>query len=243
AFDGRVAWLQLHPGDNDPRQLGRYLLHVIDAQLAHGCARSLLLAEQGGEVFDTLLTHLLAELPAEHDPLLLVLDDFETLNNPEVIAALRFFLRNMPAWLTLLVCSRGLPELGVADLRVKHQLLTVDAPHLAFETDEVEALLNLSLPVTVNREQVERLNRRIGGWPCALQLALQEVQTGRGMDLFLENLQLGHPYVRDYMREQVTGQLGSVTLEFLQATCLLERFNAPLANRLTQGSNARDMLE
>src|SRR5690606_32933180 len=86
AFDGRVAWLQLHPGDNDPRQLGRYLLHVIDAQLAHGCARSLLLAEQGGEVFDTLLTHLLAELPAEHDPLLLVLDDFETLNNPEVIA-------------------------------------------------------------------------------------------------------------------------------------------------------------
>ena len=243
AFEGRVAWLQLHPGDNDPLQLGRYLLHALDAQLEHGCPRSLLLAGQGREAFDTLLTHLLAELPGEHEPLLLVLDDFETLYTAEVIAALRFFLRNMPSWMTLLVCSRGLPELGVADLRVKHQLLTVDAQHLAFETDEVQALLDLGLPVSINREQVERLNRRIGGWPCALQLVLQEVQTGRGMDLFLENLQLGHPYIRDYMREQVVASLGASTLDFLQATCLLDRFNAALADRLTQGSNARGMLE
>ncbi|KRW67483.1 transcriptional regulator [Pseudomonas sp. TTU2014-096BSC] len=243
AFDGRVAWLQLHPGDNDPRQLARYLLHVIDAQLEHGCPRSLLLAEQGAEVFDTLLTHLLAELPVEHEPLLLVLDDFEILSSAEVIGALRFFLRNMPAWMTLLVCSRSLPELGVADLRVKHQLLTVDTPHLAFETEEVQALLDLALPVAINREQVERLNRRIGGWPCALQLAVQEVQTGRGMDLFLENLQLGHPCIRDYMREQVMEPLGAATLDFLQSTCLLERFDASLADRLTQGSNAHGMLE
>lgn len=243
AFPGQVAWLQLHPADNDPRQLARYLLHVLDAQLEQGCPRSLLLAEQGSEAFDVLITHLLAELPVDNEPLLLVLDDFETLANPEVIAVLRFFLRNMPSWLTLLVCSRGLPELGVAELRVKHQLLTVDAAHLAFETDEVEALLKEGLPVTVNREQVERLNRRIGGWPCALQLALQEVQTSRGMDLFLESLQLGHPFVRDYMREQVMRSLGSATVEFLQTTCLLERFNAALANRLTQASNSRDMLE
>ncbi|HLA30180.1 MAG TPA: HTH-type transcriptional regulator MalT [Pseudomonas sp.] len=243
AFVGQVAWLQLHASDNQARQFSRYLLHALDRQLEHGCPLSLLLAEQGGESFETLLTHLLAELPAEHAPLLLVLDEFELLDNREVIAALRFFLRNMPTWMTLLVCSRGLPELGVADLRVKHQLLTLDAQQLAFETDEVQALLELSLPVAINREQVERLNRRIGGWPSALQLVLQEVRTSRGMDLFLENLQLGHPYIRDYLREQVLAELSPATLEFLQSTCLLERFSAPLADHLTQGCNARDMLE
>src|SRR5690606_24690108 len=125
------------------------------------------------------------------------------LHDAELIAGLRFFLRHMPSWMTLLVCSRRLPALGVAELRVKHQLLLLDARQLAFEDDEVQALLELGVPVSINREQVERLNRRIGGWPCALQLALQEVQTSRGMDLFLENLQLGHPDIRDYMREQV----------------------------------------
>src|SRR3990167_9464656 len=82
-----------------------------------------------------------------------------------------------------------------------------------------------------------------GGWRCALQLAQQEVQTGRGMDLFLESLQLGHPYIRDYLREQVLEGLDAPTQEFLQATCLLERFSAALADRLTESCNGREMLE
>ncbi|MBU3059749.1 HTH-type transcriptional regulator MalT [Pseudomonas indica] len=243
AFAGKVAWLQLHASDNDPRQLGRYLVHALDRQLEEGCPRSLLLAEREREPFDSLVTHLLAELPPEHAPLLLVLDEFEALTEREAIRALRFFLRNMPAWLTLLVCSRGLPDLGVAELRVKHQLLALDASQLAFENDEVQAVLAHGLPITVNREQVERLNRRIGGWPSALQLALQEVQTGRGMDLFLDSLQLGHPFIRDYLREQVSDGLDSETLDFLQSTCLLERFNASLADHLTERRNGREMIE
>ncbi|SDH62432.1 LuxR family transcriptional regulator, maltose regulon positive regulatory protein [Pseudomonas benzenivorans] len=243
AFAGAVAWLNLDGNDNSPRQFGRYLLNALHRQLDGGCPLSVARAEQGEEGLDGLLTRALAELPASHSPLLLVLDEFEALHNREVIAALRFFLRNMPDWLTLLVCSRGLPDLGVAELRVKRQLLALDASLLAFEHDEVQSLLELGLPISINREQVERLNRRIGGWPCALQLAQQEVQTGRGMDLFLESLQLGHPYIRDYLREQVLAGLDPLTLEFLQATCLLERFSAALADRLTESCNGREMLE
>ncbi|MEX6502252.1 HTH-type transcriptional regulator MalT [Pseudomonas zhanjiangensis] len=243
AFDGPVAWLNLDASDNGPRQFGRYLLNALDARLEAGCPLGVARAEQGGEGLDGLLTRLLAELPASHPPLLLVLDEFEVLDNREVIQALRFFLRNMPEWLTLLVCSRGLPDLGVAELRIRQQLLALDAAQLAFEHDEVQELLELGLPFGINREQVERLNRRIGGWPCALQLALQEVQTGRGMDLFLESLQLGHPYIRDYLREQVLAGLSEQTLDFLQSTCLLERFSAALADRLTASCNGREMLE
>lgn len=243
AFAGAVAWLNLDGNDNSPRQFGRYLLNALHRQLEGGCPQCVNRAEQGDDGLDGLLTRLLAELPAEHPPLLLVLDEFEALRNREVIAALRFFLRNTPPWLTLLVCSRGLPDLGVAELRVKRQLLALDASHLAFELDEVQALLELGLPIAINREQVERLNRRIGGWPCALQLTLQEVQTGRGMDLFLEALQLGHPYVRDYFREQVLYGLDGATQDFLQSTCLLERFSSALADRLTDSCNGREMLE
>lgn len=243
AFAGAVAWLNLDGSDNDPRQFGRYLINALHRQLEAGCPLSVALAEQGEEGLDGLLTRLLAELPASHPPLLLVLDEFGALHNREPIQALRFFLRNMPDWLTLLVCSRGLPDLGVAELRVKQQLLALDAGQLAFEHDEVQALLELGLPVSINREQVERLNRRIGGWPCALQLAQQEVQTGRGMDLFLESLQLGHPYIRDYLREQVLEGLDAPTQDFLQSTCLLERFSAALADRLTDSCNGREMLE
>ncbi len=242
-FAGPTAWFRLHPGDNDPAQFGRYLAQALDQRVEGGCPIAVALAEQGAPGIEALVTRLLAELPVEHSPLLLVFDEFEVIYNRELIAALRFFLRNMPTWLTLLVCSRTVPDLGVAELRVKHQLLALDARQLAFEDDEVQALLDLGLPVNINREQVERLNRRIGGWPCALQLALQEVQTTRGMDQFLENLQLGHPDIRDYMREQVIEGLPGSLYDFLEATCLLDRFNAALADRLTEGCNGREMLE
>ncbi|MET1079111.1 MAG: HTH-type transcriptional regulator MalT [Pseudomonas sp.] len=243
AFDGAVAWLTLDGNDNLPRQLGRYLLNALHPQLEGGCAQSLARAESSEDALDSVLTRLLAELPASHEPLLLVLDAFEVLHNREAILALRLLLRNLPAWITLLVCSRGLPELGVAEWRVKQQLLALDASLLAFEHDEVQALLAQALPIAINREQVERLNRRIGGWPCALQLAVQEVQTGRGMDLFLDSLQRGHPFVRDYLREQVLEGLSAETLEFLRSTCLLERFSAALADRLTDSGSGRERLE
>ncbi len=243
AFDGRVAWLQLHASDNLALQFGRYLTQALDRQLDAGCPLSAALAEQGQVSLDALFTQLLAELPGEHEAILIVLDEFEVLHERELIAGLRFFLRHMPSWMTLLVCSRRLPELGVAELRVKHQLLLLDARQLAFEDDEVQALLELGVPVNINREQVERLNRRIGGWPCALQLALQEVQTSRGMDLFLENLLLGHPDIRDYMREQVIDGLPQDLRGFLEATCLLDRFDAALADRLTEACHGREMLE
>ncbi|MEC7473143.1 MAG: AAA family ATPase, partial [Pseudomonadota bacterium] len=243
AFDGRIAWFQLHASDNLGLQFGRYLTQALDRQLDAGCPLAVALAEQGRVSLDSLFTQLLAELPGEHEAILIVLDEFEVLHDAELIAGLRFFLRHMPSWMTLLVCSRRLPELGVAELRVKHQLLLLDARQLAFEDDEVQALLELGVPVSINREQVERLNRRIGGWPCALQLALQEVQTSRGMDLFLENLQLGHPDIRDYMREQVIEGLPEDLRGFLEATCLLDRFDAALADRLTEACHGREMLE
>ncbi|MCJ8169263.1 HTH-type transcriptional regulator MalT [Atopomonas sediminilitoris] len=242
-YAGATAWLTLDGSDNDPVQLGRYLVNALHSELSQGCPNTQALAEQGAYSLPALLTHLLAELPPSHEPLLLVLDEFETLHQPEVIEGLRLFLRHMPVWMTLLVCSRGLPDLGVAQLRVKHQLLALDASHLAFEDNEVQALLEGGLSFAVNREQVERLNRRIGGWPCALQLALQEVQTGRGMDVFLDSLQLGHPYIRDYLREQVLSELDAPTEDFLFSTCVLERFSSALADRLTASCNGREMLE
>ncbi|SEK89229.1 LuxR family transcriptional regulator, maltose regulon positive regulatory protein [Atopomonas hussainii] len=242
-YDGATAWLTLDSSDNDAAQLGRYLVNALHNELDGGCPRSQALAEQGAMPLEALLTHLLAELPPSHGPLLLVLDEFECVHNREAIQGLRLFLRHMPVWMTLLVCSRGLPDLGVAELRVKHQLLALDASQLAFEDNEVQALMEDGLNFAVNREQVERLNRRIGGWPCALQLALQEAHSGRAMDIFLDSLQLGHPFIRDYLREQVMAGLDAATQDFLFSTCLLERFSAPLADRLTASCNGRERLE
>src|SRR3546814_4305319 len=86
AFDGRVAWLQLHASDNLALQFGRYLTQALDRQLDAGCPLSAALAEQGQVSTDALFTQLLAELPGEHEAILIVLDEFEVLHERELIA-------------------------------------------------------------------------------------------------------------------------------------------------------------
>ena len=74
AFDGRIAWFQLHASDNLGLQFGRYLTQALDRQLDAGCPLAVALAEQGRVSLDALFTQLLAELPGEHEAILIVLD-------------------------------------------------------------------------------------------------------------------------------------------------------------------------
>ncbi len=45
---------------------------------------------------------------------------------------MRFFLRHQPENMTLVVLSRNLPQLGIANLRVRDQLLEIGSQQLAF---------------------------------------------------------------------------------------------------------------
>ncbi|STT24440.1 transcriptional regulator MalT [Klebsiella pneumoniae] len=67
---------------------------------------------------------------------------------------MRFFLRHQPENMTLVVLSRNLPQLGIANLRVRDQLLEIGSQQLAFTHQEAKQffdcrLTSLSKPTTV----------------------------------------------------------------------------------------------
>jgi LuxR family maltose regulon positive regulatory protein len=58
---------------------------------------------------------------------------------------MRFFLRHQPENLTLVVLSRNLPQLGIANLRVRDQLLEVGSQQLAFTHQEAKQFFDCRL--------------------------------------------------------------------------------------------------
>jgi LuxR family maltose regulon positive regulatory protein len=60
-----------------------------------------------------------------------VIDDYHLISNPVIHDAMRFFLRHQPENMTLVVLSRNLPQLGIANLRVRDQLLEIGSQQLA----------------------------------------------------------------------------------------------------------------
>ncbi|HAI50291.1 MAG TPA: hypothetical protein DCM53_12505, partial [Enterobacteriaceae bacterium] len=58
------------------------------------------------------------------------------ITNPVIHEAMRFFLRHQPENVSLVVLSRNLPQLGIANLRVRDQLLEIGSQQLAFNHQE-----------------------------------------------------------------------------------------------------------
>ncbi|MEN2701442.1 hypothetical protein, partial [Vibrio cholerae] len=84
--------------------------------------------------------------------LYLVIDDYHLITNDAIHEAMRFFLRHQPENLTLILLSRTLPPLGIANLRVRDQLLEMGTQQLAFTHQEAKQFFDCRLAATMDQQ-------------------------------------------------------------------------------------------
>ena len=118
----------------------------------------------------SLFAQLFIELADWQRPLYLVIDDYHLINNPVIHDAMRFFLRHQPENMTLVVLSRNLPQLGIANLRVRDQLLEIGSQQLAFTHQEAKQFFDCRLTSPIEADDSSRLCDDVAGWATALQL-------------------------------------------------------------------------
>ncbi|MFB9887027.1 HTH-type transcriptional regulator MalT [Balneatrix alpica] len=242
--DHPVAWYSLDQSDNDAERFGLYLLSSLHQACGQGLPVTLELAHQRRFAsLEELFTHAFNELAGLRNPVLLVLDDYHLIQAEAIHQSIRFLLKHRPPALTLAIASRTLPPIGIAQLRVHGQLLEIDATTLAFSNEEAQEFFQQRLPYELSREQIQRLNRRVEGWPAALQLAVQSAPTKAGFDAFSEQLSLGNSYIRDFLEEEAFAGLGEELRDFLLCTGLLDRFNASMVSQVSEGRFGQSQLE
>jgi LuxR family maltose regulon positive regulatory protein len=118
----------------------------------------------------SLFSQLFIELAEWHRPLYLVIDDYHLITNPVIHESMRFFLRHQPENLTLVILSRNLPQLGIANLRVRDQLLEVGSQQLSFTHQEAKQFFDCRLKSPIEVAESSRLCDDVAGWATALQL-------------------------------------------------------------------------
>ncbi len=176
-----LGWYSLDESDNQPERFADYLIAALQ-QATHGsCSRSEALANKRQYVnLNALFTQIFNELHAWHQPLWLIIDDYHHITNPVIHEAMRFFLRHQPENVTLVVLSRNLPQLGIANLRVREQLMELSSQQLAFTHQEAQQFFDARLPAPLESEDAGRLCDDVAGWATALQLIALSARQGRG---------------------------------------------------------------
>lgn len=240
ALEQEAAWLRLDPRDNQPERFLSYWQAAINALLKESAPLSPVAAE--AECVEQL-EHWLGELPEQRSPCRLVVDAFEHLTHPDILAGLAHWLRHQPPWLTLTLTSRSRPGLGLASLRLRGELEEIDLSTLAFDSEEAHTLCAEQLSFPPTRVSLERALRRSGGWVMALNWLVERTTTRAGFDALVERLYGGHPDFVAWFDELMAEALPLNERELMLQLGVLERFSPELMARLLEGERLTQRLE
>ena len=246
ADQANLGWYSLDESDNQPERFATYLVAAIQLATRGHCSKSEAISQKHQYAsLSALFAQLFIELSEWDGPLFLVIDDYHLITNDAIHEAMRFFLRHQPENLTLIMLSRTLPPLGIANLRVRDQLLELGMQQLAFNHQEAQQFFDCRLSVPLEQGDSSRLCDEVEGWATALQLiALSSRQPNSSAQKSAKRLAgLNASHLSDYLVDEVLDQVDSNARAFLLRCSVLRSMNDALIVRLTGEDNGQQRLE
>jgi LuxR family maltose regulon positive regulatory protein len=235
-----VAWVALDRYDNRPESFWSY---VVAALRRSGTvlpeAPSAGTQEQATD--HVFLLWLVSALAGRDLPVILVLDDFHVLTEPEVLKGLDFVLRNVGPGVRVVVSSRTDPPLRLHRYRLAGELAEIRAGDLAFSIAEA-SLLMAQHGGTISSDSLECLTRRTEGWAAGLRLAAISMDTHPDPDQFVKELITDDSALTGYLVEEVLNSQPPEVQEVLLSTSILEQVSSEAVSELVGSEQAAGFL-
>jgi LuxR family maltose regulon positive regulatory protein len=236
----RVGWVSVDGRDNDLVVLLTYLAVALDRVEPIDPGVFQVLAAPGVSARATVLPRLMAAVSAMTQPVVLVLDHLELLENQECLDAVAELAACLPSGSQLALASRARPPLPLARLRAQGQVTEVGVAELAMDQQEARALLE-GTGVQLDEAGVASLVRRTEGWPVGLYLAALALQAGAPQDG--PGITGDDRLVADYLHSELLTRLSPDEVAFLTRTAVLERMSGPLCDAVLGTQGAAGILE
>ncbi len=230
-----VAWLSLDEGDAEPTRFLAYLveaLRIVRPGVGDGVLAALGSAAQPQPV-EATLTPLVNELAALPTDVVLVLDDYHSVDGGLVDEAVAFLLEHRPSRVHVTIATREDPALPLARWRARAELTEIRAADLRFTLDESAAFLNQVMDLGLSTGDVNALETTTEGWVAGLQLAAISLRGHEDAAGFIRSFSGSDRFVLDYLVEEVLGRQPPAVGNFLLRTSILDRMCGPLCDAVT----------
>lgn len=239
-----VGWLN---ADSDDNNVAWFVAHVLEAiersrpSMVADLGR--VIEEQGSNAEHFVLTTLINNIHDSGEHVVLIVEDWHRVTNPESVAALGFLLEHGCHHLQILVTSRSQADLPISTMRVRDELIEIDAHALRFEAIEVRNLLIDTAGLRLGDDDVAGLCARTDGWAAGLQLASLSLRGDNNPADVIEHLTGCHHAISQYLTENVLESLQPDLLDALLATSATERICGDLATALTGHRHRQALLD
>jgi LuxR family maltose regulon positive regulatory protein len=243
------VWYSVADVEPDPRL---FLLHLVEALATtlpgiEVDARERL--ERGDRsprswttVIDRVSNELLDRL---HADTVLVLDDYDGVNRPEINAIVERLVETMPPKLHVVVTARTMPSLRArARWRASSELLEIGRSELAFTVEEVESLLGRRLEQPISRDVARSVAAETEGWPIALQMLSDSLGNANpwALDTLLQRIPGPAELLFDYLAEEVFLRQTPDIRRFLAESACLRRLDADACDFALESTDSASVL-
>ncbi len=240
------AWMSLDPGDNDPGRLWWHVAHALQRACPEFSAGNVLALVRGQQptFAETLLPLLINELARLTEPVVLVLDDYHLISEPDCHDQLGFLLLHLPPMVQLVLITRADPPLPLARVRAAGELSEVRARELRFAPAQAAELVAGVAGLELSPADLAELVDRTEGWPAGIYLAALLLHGRRSPRDVLRQFSGGDSrFVEEFLAEEVLDRQPADVRQFLLRTSILSRFCAPLCDAVTGSADAARIID
>ncbi|MET0928601.1 MAG: LuxR C-terminal-related transcriptional regulator [Aeromicrobium sp.] len=181
-------------------------------------------------------------LKAARRDVVIVLDDFHLVLDPETLADVSFLAHHLPGRTRLVLSSRFDPTVRLTKLRLARQVKELRFAELAFTPCEVSQLVS-AVGIALEHEETDLLHQRTEGWVAGVQLCLMSMGGSRSPCEVVRDLSSNDASIAGYLMEQVLAEMDPASRSFLLDTSVVDEITPRLAEHLTGRRDSAAMLQ
>ncbi|MFF8396933.1 LuxR C-terminal-related transcriptional regulator [Streptomyces sp. NPDC016172] len=239
-LEAPVAWLTIDADDWAP---GLFWAYALQALRVAGVPvpEEVGSPAEASHVDRGMLARLAAELDGRDRPVVLVLDDYDRVTDPEIAGQLHFVSHHAGQGMRLVLITRTDPLLPMHRYRASGEMTEIRDAELSFTREEAAKLLalhGLRLPASA----VHALVARTQGWAAGLRLCALAARQSADPQRYVKQFEASRSAVADFLLAEVLDLQKPDTQDLLLRISVLERFCPDLVNALTLRTDAEPVL-
>lgn len=236
---GFVAWMSIDINDNDPIRFWKYIIHniskitnsQIDVEL------SPLFASQDPTTFEFIIESLLSEISLIPSKISIVLDDYHLIDQQIIHQMITQFIEYLPSNVEVYMTSRSVLPLPIAKWRVRSWVREITMEQLQFTYEEVKQFFEKKEDLYADSSMLENVLSKTEGWGAGIQLT-ELVMRSSTYEFAIDKINGVHPYIADYILQDILEELPEEVQDFLIRTSLLNSLDPIVCDTLTNRSNS-----
>ena len=245
-----TVWYRLDGSDRDIASFLSYLLAGIRhyfPEIGAETAGKLDGAKNLSKELESVLTTFLSEIEeAVEEDLIIVLDDYHTVqHSQEIRKTLAFLFKHATPNVHFILISRANIDLPLSRLQAMREVIEITEEGLAFTAHETSQLFSQLFEITLNQSTAETVHQKTGGWISGLMLLYHALKGKSAQDIerTLQRFPGTPKTISRYLEENVFDSLSEETRKFLLLTSILPRLHVEFCDRLLNIDNSLNILD